>query len=75
MELQGSINIQLRMTKNGPILFEINPRLSGTLVFRDKMGFHDLRWWIADLLNLDNISYKQPEEGVKFFRGYKEYLY
>ena len=24
MELEGSINIQLRMTKNGPILFEIN---------------------------------------------------
>ena len=71
----GSINIQLRMTKNGPILFEINPRLSGTLVFRDKMGFNDLRWWVSDLLNLENISYNPPKEGVKFFRGYKEYLY
>ena len=74
IKLKGSINIQLRMTSNGPILFEINPRLSGTLVFRDKMGFMDLRWWVSDLFGLKNMVYKPPKAGTKFYRSYSEYI-
>lgn len=45
-ELEGCINVQLRMTARGPQVFEINPRLSSTVRMRDRAGFHDLRWWL-----------------------------
>ena len=75
MNLDGAFNIQLRLTEDGPRLFEINPRLSSTVVFRDVMGFQDLRWWVADVLGL-NVSFDMslPMEGTRFFRGSKEYI-
>ncbi|MEE1949593.1 ATP-grasp domain-containing protein [Pseudomonas alcaligenes] len=74
MQLDGAINIQLRLTENGPLLFEINPRLSSTLVFRDKMGFTDLRWWVADKLGLSAQAYCAPKAGTRFYRGAQEYI-
>ena len=78
LELQGAINIQLRLTADGPCLFEINPRLSSTLVFRDKMGFCDLRWWIQDTVGLEHTPplqpYRPPLPGTRFFRGAQEYI-
>ncbi len=73
-KIPGCYNIQLRLTKNGPILFEINPRLSSTLVFRDKLGFNDLRWWLIELMNLKLPSYKEIPEGIKIYRGNIEYI-
>lgn len=73
-QLKGVINIQLRLTKSGPLLFEINPRLSSTVVFRDKLGFSDLKWWINDLFSLDNSEYNEPLEGTKFYRKTHEYI-
>ena len=70
----GLFNIQLRLTDQGPKLFEINPRLSGTLVFRDKLGFHDLRWWLSECLNIDLPKYKAVPEGTKIYRGSIEYI-
>jgi carbamoyl-phosphate synthase large subunit len=74
MQLDGAINIQLRLTESGPLLFEINPRLSSTLVFRDKMGFTDLRWWVAEKLDLDIQPYRAPKTGTRFYRGVREYI-
>jgi carbamoyl-phosphate synthase large subunit len=78
LDLNGSINIQLRLTAKGACLFEINPRLSSTLVFRDKMGFCDLRWWIQDSIGAENCpplsSYAPPVPGTRFFRGVQEYI-
>jgi carbamoyl-phosphate synthase large subunit len=78
LELYGAINIQLRLTADGPCLFEINPRLSSTLVFRDKMGFCDLRWWIQDTVGLEHTPslppYSPPSPGTRFFRGAQEYI-
>ncbi len=78
LELDGAINVQLRMTKEGPCLFEINPRISSTVVFRDKMGFCDLRWWIQDTVGSDNTpalkTYCPPVPGTRFFRGVQEYI-
>ncbi|SES34672.1 carbamoyl-phosphate synthase large subunit [Vreelandella subterranea] len=74
MQLDGAINIQLRLTKSGPLLFEINPRLSSTLVFRDKMGFADLRWWVAAKLGLDSPPFMMPKAGTHFYRGSQEYI-
>ena len=71
---KGCFNVQLRLTKQGPLLFEINPRLSSTIVFRDKLGFTDLKWWIADKLGLKKINYKAPKVGTKIYRGNTEYI-
>jgi carbamoyl-phosphate synthase large subunit len=50
--LQGSMNVQLILTKNGPRIFEINPRFSSTVYMRDLMGFSDLTWSIKDILGI-----------------------
>ena len=50
MGLIGSINIQSRRVGNDFIVFEINPRLSSTLLFRKKFGFDDAVWWLNVLL-------------------------
>jgi carbamoyl-phosphate synthase large subunit len=50
MALIGSINIQSRRVGNDFIVFEINPRLSSTMLFRKKFGFDDAVWWLSALL-------------------------
>lgn len=56
MKVTGSINIQLRKKDNTLYVFEINPRLSGTTNFRNKLGFIDVIWW------LDAIDKKKIEK-------------
>ena len=48
--LIGSINIQSRRANEKFIPFEINPRLSSTLLFRKRFGFDDVVWWVNVLL-------------------------
>ena len=74
MQLDGAMNIQLRLTDAGPLLFEINPRISSTVVFRDKLGFTDVRWWLADRLGLKKTHYSAPKAGTRFYRGAHEYI-
>lgn len=73
LELEGSINVQLRLTQKGPIVFEINPRFSSTVLFRDLLGFKDLIWSIEDNLGMAISSYHPIEKGRKFYKGYQEY--
>lgn len=49
-DLIGSINIQSRRVDEKFIPFEINPRLSSTLLFRKKFGFDDAVWWVNVIL-------------------------
>lgn len=49
-KLEGYINIQMRLSEGKYYIFEINPRISGTVGFRDKLGFTDVLWWL-DLLD------------------------
>jgi len=72
--LDGVMNIQIRLTKNGPYLFEINPRLSSTLVFRDAIGFSDLKWWLLDKFEMQQLPFQKPKKGIEFYRGAKEYI-
>ena len=74
LELKGSINVQLRLTKKGPIIFEINPRFSSTLVFRHMMGFRDVIWSLYEEKGLPLEQYISPKEGTKFYRGSTEYI-
>lgn len=74
LEIIGAVNFQLRLTSEGPVLFEINPRLSSTVMFRHKLGFQDLIWAIEDILKLSLSTYHAPKAGTKFYRGIQEYI-
>ncbi len=74
LKLQGSINLQLRITNRGPVLFEINPRFSSTVVFRDKLGFRDLIWSIQLKFGDKVEKYTKPRDGVRIYRGVAEYI-
>lgn len=72
--LVGSFNIQLRKFNGQNYIFEINPRLSGTVHFRKLLGFEDVRWWldlldnkiINDYLQKYNIAIGIREMNEKF---------
>ena len=72
--LEGSINVQLRITKKGPVIFEINPRFSSTVLFRHLFGFKDLEWSLQDAMNLDLSKYLPNNIGKNFYKGYNEYI-
>lgn len=72
--LDGVMNIQLRLTDDGPMIFEINPRLSSTLVFRHMLGFKDLEWWILSKIGKPVTPYDKPQKGTLFYRGIQELI-
>ena len=49
--LEGSLNIQLKIFNKKISIFEINPRLSSTVMMRHMLGFKDCIWWIDHFLN------------------------
>ncbi len=61
LNLQGYINIQLRKKDGRNCIFEINPRISGTVVFRHQLGFSDVVWWL-DMLD----GMKMPEYQCRY---------
>ena len=67
LDLRGSINVQLRVTENGPRIFEINPRFSSTVLMRHQMGFCDLVWSIQDVLGED-VHLFSPKVGTTAVR-------
>jgi len=50
LDMNGYLNIQLKKSKGKYYIFEINPRISGTVRFRDMLGFSDVLWWL-DMLD------------------------
>lgn len=77
LRFTGSINVQLRLTDRGPVVFEINPRFSSTVVFRHLLGFRDLEWAIRDRCgDLDEIGFDPQESvGKRVFRADDELVY
>lgn len=74
LNLTGSINVQLRLSKKGPCVFEINPRFSSTVRFRHLFGFKDVIWSIQDKLGLPIENYIPVANGKKFYKGFNEYI-
>jgi carbamoyl-phosphate synthase large subunit len=74
INLIGSINVQLRISPEGPCIFEINPRFSSTVRFRDLMGFRDVIWSVQDKLGLIVQTYAPVQSGKKFYKGFNEYI-
>ena len=74
LKLTGSINVQLRLTSKGPVVFEINPRFSSTVRFRDLLGFKDIQWSIEDMIGLPISDYKATSLGKKIYKGFNEFV-
>lgn len=49
LDLRGSMNVQLRLTDQGPRVFEINARFSSTALMRHRLGFTDVVWALEEL--------------------------
>jgi carbamoyl-phosphate synthase large subunit len=49
LNLQGSMNVQLRITDAGPRVFEINPRISSTVLMRHQLGYTDVLWAMLEI--------------------------
>jgi len=65
LNLTGSINVQLRKSKNRIAIFEINPRFSSTVFMRSLVNFNDVLW----SLGIGNPAKEYLEEmhfGAKF---------
>jgi carbamoyl-phosphate synthase large subunit len=75
LNLVGSINLQLRLVDDVPIVFEINPRFSSTVMVRHLMGFQDVIWSIQELLFGSLPKYESKyEEGTVFYRDTVEVI-
>lgn len=62
LNLNGFLNIQLRKAGDTYKIFEINPRISGTVRFRYLLGFDDVNWW------LDLLDGKTQQEYVQKYK-------
>ena len=54
----GATNFQLKLTKKGPVIFEINPRFSGTTHIRSLFGLNEIdiilnKGWIVACYSVD----------------------
>lgn len=65
--LRGAMNIQLRLTADGPRIFEINPRYSSTVLMRHKLGFTDVVWAFQELEGRA-VSFPRIETGTVIVR-------
>jgi carbamoyl-phosphate synthase large subunit len=75
LNLEGSVNVQLRLQENIPKIFEINPRFSSTVRFRDLFGFKDVEWSIEDKMNIPLSDYRDNSVGKKLYKGFNEYIH
>ena len=73
LELEGSMNIQLRLTADGPRIFEINPRFSSTVYMRHLLGFDDVVWSIRDVKGI-GFDFSNISPGIECVRTQKSEL-
>lgn len=60
----GPLNVQLRMTKSGPVPFELNVRFSGTAPARARLGFNEVEAVVRHLLFDEQIDLPRVTEGI-----------
>ena len=72
INLEGSINVQLKINKKRYAIFEINPRLSSTVMMRHKMGFKDCVWWINYNLRKKIPKFKFKIKKIKMIKFFSE---
>jgi carbamoyl-phosphate synthase large subunit len=72
INLHGSINIQLKIIKNQFRVFDINARLSSTVMMRNIIGFKDCVWWIKDFLKIDFSKKIKIKNNVSILKDFSE---
>ena len=60
----GPVNFQLRLTERGPVVFEINPRFSGTTPIRALFGVNEVEAVIKNLSAAETKGQYKEKEGV-----------
>jgi len=60
----GPINFQLRLTERGPVVFEVNPRFSGTTPIRAKFGVNEVEAFINKIMGTTTGSEYKEKKGV-----------
>lgn len=60
----GPINFQLRRTDRGPVVFEINPRFSGTTPIRALFGVNEVEAVVKRIMGTNNGNEYKEREGV-----------
>lgn len=63
LKLRGSMNVQLRITLDGPRVFEINPRLSSTVLMRHRLGFTDVVWALDEATG-ESVEFPEIPDGA-----------
>ncbi len=75
LEVQGAVNVQLRLTAQGPRLLEVNARFSSLTSARAAAGFHDALWSVEDALGLPATAPRDvAPRHVRFQRYFSEVL-
>jgi carbamoyl-phosphate synthase large subunit len=64
MNPYGPINFQLRITDRGPVVFEINPRFSGTTPIRALFGVNEVEAVINRIIGEETRSKYKEKDGV-----------
>ena len=73
LALRGSINIQLKLTPRGPVIFEINPRFSSSVGMRNLIGYSDVLWSLQEqVLGVQPSPYTPKIEAKFLHRRYVE---
>jgi carbamoyl-phosphate synthase large subunit len=70
--LWGSANIQVRKTKDGVRLLEINPRFSSLVAARAICGFVDVDWWLEMVLGMPITPPPESYKHIRFRRFFHE---
>jgi carbamoyl-phosphate synthase large subunit len=70
--LRGSANVQVRKSRSGIFLLEINPRFSSLVAARAICGFRDVEWSIRLALGLEILSPSTTYRRIRFQRFFHE---
>lgn len=67
----GPLNVQLKITERGPVIFELNCRCSGTTGMRAHFGYNEPEWMIRHFVLGESVQLPKVTEG-KMFRYWNE---
>ena len=68
----GPVNVQLRKNKNQYIIFEINPRFSGTIYIRNIFGINEIAIVLKEMLNIKRIRTNEKIQYGRVIRYFDE---
>lgn len=71
-DLHGYINVQMKEWQGKYYIFEINPRISGTVYFRHMLEYKDVLWWLDYVDKKEVPQYQCPYEHAVGLRELKE---